>query len=100
MLATDSVGHNSQPDVWGSALAVQIGIQMCITNEGFCIQMTYFVLKMMTFGRRWLGRAAGADAVGTCGELIANLPLGTGAAFDLADVLGERHTVPRVHEPE
>lgn len=25
MLATDSVGHNSQPDVWGSGLAVQIG---------------------------------------------------------------------------
>ena len=24
-LATDSVGHNSQPDVWGSGLAVQIG---------------------------------------------------------------------------
>ena len=25
MLATDSVGHNAQPDVWGSGLAVQIG---------------------------------------------------------------------------
>jgi hypothetical protein len=25
MLATDSVGHNSLPDVWGSGLAVQIG---------------------------------------------------------------------------
>ena len=25
MLATDSVGQNSQPDVWGSGLAVQIG---------------------------------------------------------------------------
>jgi hypothetical protein len=25
MLATDSIGHNSQPDVWGSGLAVQIG---------------------------------------------------------------------------
>ena len=25
MLATDSPGHNSQPDVWGSGLAVQIG---------------------------------------------------------------------------
>lgn len=26
MLATDSVGHNAQPDVWGSGLAVQIGV--------------------------------------------------------------------------